>query len=232
MQTALLAQIEAGLLGQMDKVDPETAIDVTARFFGYSGLILNLGATLSSVLLLLIISSVPTHARRLYLACKHGYPRKFHNYARLPTEPPEPKPEDINANPYAYLDTSRYDDDPEAAVRIFNRELVNGRAEDKILDAFGVARSWGFMRWHSVFCFLSGCVCTFAHVTLLLWMNEATVTAAILMPVVAVGFFPQILIYIFAMDPQGCRYCEEEKPKATPMRSLWNLGWLRTGWRD
>ena len=49
------------------------------QFFAYTGLSLNLGATLSSILLLLAIAFLPTTARHIYMTCDHGYPRKVFN---------------------------------------------------------------------------------------------------------------------------------------------------------
>lgn len=57
------------------------ASDTALRFFAYSGLLLNLGATLSTILLLIAVASLPTAARQIYVSCSHGYPRKvFHSH--------------------------------------------------------------------------------------------------------------------------------------------------------
>lgn len=203
-QTALLAQIEAGLLGGMDEVDPETATDIAARWFGYAGLILNLGATLSAVLLLLAVSSVPTQSRQLYMSCSHGYPRKVFQHNERTKNPPTPQ----ETHGYAYLNPSNHETDFGAALRGFNRDLFKGNTEEMILDAFGVASGWGLMLRHCIFCFLGGSIGTFVHVTILLWMNEATVTAAVLMPVVFVGFVPPVIVFMFGMDSKQCPQCK------------------------
>lgn len=49
------------------------------RFFAFTGLALNLGATLSAILLLIAVASLPTAARQIYMTCDHSYPRKFFN---------------------------------------------------------------------------------------------------------------------------------------------------------
>jgi len=218
--TALLAQIEAGLVGGMASQDPETATDVAARFFGYSGLILNLGATLSAVLLLLAVTSIPTASRRLYMSCSHGYPRKIFEYNSLRRDAPP-------AGAYTSADTSDYEylrdnggggggggnneSDLSAAIRSFNQDLFRGNTEETILDAFGMAAGWGLMLRHCILCFLGGCVATFVHVTVLLWMNESTVVAAILMPVVFLGFVPPVVVYLFGMDSKKCPQCEADR---------------------
>jgi len=79
-QTALLAGTEAQLIGSLADHGPEhTAADAAVRFFAYSGLLLNIGATLSTILLLIAVASLPIAARQIYISCSHGYPRKIHN---------------------------------------------------------------------------------------------------------------------------------------------------------
>ena len=68
--------MEGSFVGSLGDDDSSSAADTALRIFAYAGLVLNLGATLSSVLLLLAITSIPTAARRLYMTCSHGYPRK------------------------------------------------------------------------------------------------------------------------------------------------------------
>ncbi|RDB21880.1 hypothetical protein Hypma_010997 [Hypsizygus marmoreus] len=81
--TALLAGVEAQLLGSLpDRVEHPPASDTALRFFAYTGLLLNLGATLSAILLLIAVASLPTTARQIYMSCSHSYPRKiFHNHS-------------------------------------------------------------------------------------------------------------------------------------------------------
>jgi len=76
-QTALLAGTEAQLISSLAPPTPDTTAANTAlRFFAYSGLLLNLGATLSTILLLIAVASLPTAARQIYVSCAHSYPRK------------------------------------------------------------------------------------------------------------------------------------------------------------
>ncbi|KAG6844431.1 hypothetical protein H0H87_007033 [Tephrocybe sp. NHM501043] len=81
--TALLSGTEAQLLGALpDRPSDPTPSDTALRFFAYSGLLLNLGATLSTILLLIAVASLPTTARQIYVSCSHSYPRKiFHGHA-------------------------------------------------------------------------------------------------------------------------------------------------------
>ncbi|KAG6819500.1 hypothetical protein H0H93_011237 [Arthromyces matolae] len=151
-QTALLAGIEAQLIGSLpDRVDSPPASDTVVRFFAYSGLILNLGATLSTILLLIAVASLPTTARQIYVSCPHSYPRKvFHGHASHISE--------------------------------LNNRLLEGQGETYILRAFGIARGWSFMLRHCISCFLGGCLCTFVHISLNLWLSESRLVASILMP--------------------------------------------------
>ncbi|KAH8101834.1 hypothetical protein BXZ70DRAFT_1007074 [Cristinia sonorae] len=215
--TALLAQIEAGLVGDMEPLDPQTATDVAARFFGYGGLILNLGATLSAVLLLLAVTSVNTQSRRLYMTCSHGYPRKVFQYndslkqSQTVDSTPSASKGNFGHN-YEYLNPSSSEQNTlQAAIRSFNQTLFRGNTEETILDAFGVASGWGLMLRHCIFCFLGGSIATFVHVTILLWMNESTVVAATLMPVVFVGFVPPVMVYAFRMESKVCPQCKLER---------------------
>jgi hypothetical protein len=75
-QTALFAGVQTQMIA-MFPVDHSSASDTTLRFFAYTGLALNLGATLSSILLLVAVVSLPTTARHIYMMCDHGYPRKL-----------------------------------------------------------------------------------------------------------------------------------------------------------
>ncbi|GLB42671.1 hypothetical protein LshimejAT787_1201200 [Lyophyllum shimeji] len=86
--TALLAGIEAQLLSSLAELTPDsTAADRAVRFFAYSGLLLNLGATLSTILLLIAVASLPTAARQIYVSCAHSYPRRiFHSHGSRKAE--------------------------------------------------------------------------------------------------------------------------------------------------
>lgn len=80
-QTALFAGTEAQLLGNLPAGEDPTSADTAVRIFAYTGLLLNLGATLSAILLLIAVSSLPATARQVYISCSHGYPRQvFHNH--------------------------------------------------------------------------------------------------------------------------------------------------------
>jgi hypothetical protein len=77
-QTALFAGVEAQMIGILPGAgDHPSASGIAIRFFAYTGLSLNLGATLSSILLLVAVASLPTAARQIYMTCNHGYPRKL-----------------------------------------------------------------------------------------------------------------------------------------------------------
>jgi len=219
--TALLAQIELSLIGALPAAaDPPHASDVAVRFFGYSGLVLNLGATLSAVLLLLAVTSVPTAARRLYVSCSHGYPRKVFDHASESpddTTPDAASPQNDSPSPFSKYAAiapqfAPYPANSGAASRMnaiqsLNRFLLKGDTEGNVLYAFGVARGWGLLLRHCIFCFLGGIISAFVHVGVALWLSEATVVAAIMMPVVFVGFVPPVLVFIFGMDTTRCEHC-------------------------
>ncbi|KAF5375942.1 hypothetical protein D9615_008219 [Tricholomella constricta] len=179
--TALLAGTEAQLLGSLpERPNNISAADTTLRFFAYSGLLLNLGATLSTILLLIAVASLPTTARQVYVSCSHGYPRKvFHNHQTHLAE--------------------------------LNKRLLDGHGETYILRAFGIARGWSFMLRHCIACFMGGCVCTFTHISINLWLSESTVVAAILMPAVFFSFMPPCVAFLFYMGSPSCRECSEER---------------------
>lgn len=217
MQTALLAQVEGSLIGSLpDPKDDAPASDIALRFFGYAGLIFNLGATLSSVLLLLCVTSIPTAARRIYMTCSHKFPRKvfFHQQQKKNETPPAPAPpastplrpkfySTITATPITPPDTDDH-------MSSLNRHLLRGDTEGSLLNEFGIANGWGMMLRHCIFCFLAGCVCAFVHVGIALWTREQRLVAAILMPVVFVGFVPPIYVFAFDMGTPGCKECKEE----------------------
>ncbi|KAG5731729.1 hypothetical protein E4T56_gene741 [Termitomyces sp. T112] len=179
--TALLAGIEAQLISNLPSptVTPHASSTVL-RFFAYSGLILNLGATLSTILLLIAVASLPTTARQIYVSCPHSYPRNvFHRRAE-------------------YIDE-------------LNDHLIDGQGETYLLRAFGIARGWSFMLRHCIACFLGGCLCSFVHIGLGLWLEEGTVVAAILMPAVAFSFVPPFVAFTFYMNSPACHECRKER---------------------
>ncbi|KAG6885177.1 hypothetical protein C0993_005261 [Termitomyces sp. T159_Od127] len=179
--TALLAGIEAQLISA-SLPDTDRPADTAVRFFAYSGLILNLGATLSTILLLIAVASLPTTARHIYVSCSHGYPRRlFH----------------------------RSDHD-------LNQRLLDGHGETYILRAFGIARGWSFMLRHCIACFLGGCLSSFVHITLNLWLTQSTVLAAILMPAAAFSFVPPFVAFMFFMNSPECHACSADK-KLSPV---------------
>jgi hypothetical protein len=179
-QTALFAGVQAQLLGGLpDPADHPTASDTAVRFFAYTGLALNLGATLSSILLLVAVASLPTAARYIYMKCDHGYPRKV------------------------------FDNDSTHIVELNHHLREHG--EPYALRAFGIAKGWNIMLRHSVFGFLGGCICTFCHIGINVWLSESTVVAAIVMPGIIVGFVPPVVVFLFYMDSRRCDECAEEK---------------------
>lgn len=206
-------------MGGLEPASPDpTASDTALRIFAYAGLILNLGATLSSVLLLLAVTSVPTAARRLYMSCSHGYPRRiFLHHNKKDSE----KPEDKTSSPasgaadiphFPRLQHRRPNvPDTLKDMKSLNQFLLRGDTEGKILHAFGVARGWRFLLQHCIFCFLAGCVCAFVHVGILVWVSESTTVASVMMPMALIGFIPPLIVFFFAMDSPSCKHCHEEK---------------------
>ncbi|KAF8063402.1 hypothetical protein FPV67DRAFT_1672431 [Lyophyllum atratum] len=74
--TALLAGTEAQLLSSLpDRADSYPKADMALRAFANAGLLLNLGGTITTVLLLLATASLPTAARKVYISCSHRLPR-------------------------------------------------------------------------------------------------------------------------------------------------------------
>jgi len=224
--TALVASIEISLLGVLPPAaNPPRASDTAVRFFGYSGFILNLAATLSSVLLLLAVASVPTASRRLYVTCSHGYPRQVFIHSSEDANENEqkeasPPAQSDLASPfmkYASIAPKVPSSIPIAnkretvnAIQSLNRFLLKGDAEGNVLYAFGIARGWGIMLRHCILCFLAGLTCSFVHVGIALWLSESTVVAAILMPVVFIGFVPPLLMFLFGMDSPKCDQCAKK----------------------
>jgi len=178
--TALFAGVESQLLsGLPTPGEHPPASDTALRFFAYSGLLFNLGATLSAILLLVAITSLPATARQIYTTCNHGYPRQvFHKHTTHVAE--------LN-------------------------QLLHNHGETYVLRAFGIARGWGYMLRHCIFCFLAGCVCAFIHIGITLWLSESHLVAAIVMPVLSFGVIPPLAIFLFYMDSPSCDECREEK---------------------
>jgi hypothetical protein len=160
----LFASLESQLLGLLpDRTPNPSAADTTLRFFAYSGLALNIGATIDAVLLLIAMTSLLTSARRLYLSCSHGYPRKLY----------ESPPDEVES---------------ESESGILAKFLLTLQGETLLLNSYGVAAGWGVLLWHCIFCFTSGCVCAYLHIGISLWLTESTLVAAIVMPSIAVAF--------------------------------------------
>ncbi|KAG6875623.1 hypothetical protein C0992_003080 [Termitomyces sp. T32_za158] len=64
---------------------------------------------------------------------------------------------------------------------------------------------------HCIACFLGGCLSTFVHISLNLWLAESTLVAAILMPAVAFSFVPPFIAFMFFMNSPACHQCRAEK---------------------
>jgi len=215
--TALLASVEVSFVGTLQPPSGnDPASDVALRFFGYAGMILNLGATLSAVLLLLAVTQVPTSARRMYMTCRHGFPRKVFMHLNKKDDPaPTVNEKDTSISAFKQKLRTRTSTtltpNTEEDIRALNHFLLKGDTEGSLLYAFGVARGWGWMLRHCIFCFLAGCICAFVHVGISLWLNQSRLVAAILMPIVFLGFFPPMLIFLFGMDSPGCDHCAAER---------------------
>jgi hypothetical protein len=96
-------------------------------------------------------------------------------------------------------------------VAELNRRLLQGGGEMYILRAFGIARGWGFMLRHCIFCFLAGCVCVFLQVGINLWLSQSKIVAAIVMPSAALSALPPLVLFCFYMDSPTCDECIEER---------------------
>ncbi|KAG5635017.1 hypothetical protein H0H81_012698 [Sphagnurus paluster] len=182
--TALLAGTEAQLISSLpERPESPYAADTALRFFAYSGLLLNLGATLSTILLLIAVASLPTAARQIYLSCAHGYPRQvFHEHP--------------------------------AHIKELNRRLLEGEGETYVLRAFGIARGWGLMLRHCIVCFMGGCLCSFVHISLSLWVTQSTLVAGVIMPMVLFSFLPPCVAFLFYMGSPTCDECQEDRKAA------------------
>lgn len=150
-QTTLFAAVQAQLLIALPQ-SLGRPVDTVLRFFGYSGLFLNLGATLSAILLLIAVASLPAAARGVYISCSHSYPRKLVH------------------DPHGSHNTD------------LNRLLLDRDGESQLLRAFGIARGWGILLRHCIFCFLGGWVCAFLHIVINLWLSQSHLVAALIMP--------------------------------------------------
>lgn len=165
---------------------------------------------------------MPTAARRIYMSCSHGYPRKvFLHHKNSEKEESEVTEEKQSGSPSGLTSgmphfprlqhrrpnvNNTMDD-----MKSLNQFLLQGDTEVKILQAFGVARGWHYLLQHCIFCFLAGCVCAFVHVGILVWDSESMTVASVMMPVALVGFIPPLIVLFFAMDSPRCRYCYEER---------------------
>jgi len=186
--TVLFAGVQAQLIGNLPGTTG-SALERTLAFFAYSGLLLNLGGTLSAVLLLIAITSVPISARHLYVSCSHGYPRKmFELDGRIQDEL-------LGASDGARL----------------HDILLKRDGEAQFLRAFGIARGWDVILRHCIFAFLAGCICTFLQIALTLWVVESTLIAALIMPIVALAVFPPLYVFFCLMNSHACTECAIEK---------------------
>jgi len=179
-QTTLFAGVQAQLLGSLPQPTGFPA-DTVLRFFGYSGLFLNLGATLSAILLLVAVASLPAAARGVYITCSHSYPRRI------------------------------FHDGHGSHVADLNKLLLGRDGETHLLRAFGIARGWGILLRHCVACFLGGWVCAFLHISINLWLSQSNLVAALIMPSAVFAIIPPLAIFGFYMDSPSCEECDEER---------------------
>ncbi|KAH7100149.1 hypothetical protein BKA62DRAFT_707760 [Auriculariales sp. MPI-PUGE-AT-0066] len=182
--TALLAGVQAQLLGNL----PDTghkASDKAIRIFAYAGLCANIGSTLSAVLLLLAITTVPTSARHLYVSCSHSYPRRL--FSTNTTQPPDET--DVDAQ----------------------KLLLNAQAEAQLLRAFGVARGFELMTQHCLITFLAGVICTFLQVGMAAWLQEGNAIGIVVLFAVMGCLLPPIYVFCFLMSPHRCDECHKER---------------------
>jgi len=222
--TALLTQIEASFVGSLPTpAKYPSPLDSGHRLLGYAGMILNLSATLSSVMLLLAVTQVPTSARKMYIMCPHGFPRKmFHSHNNNDEKQTLPFHSRSSTGDYASTSASSFGINLASAWNPSNRDttredvgqsldqiFTRGDSEGNLLYAFGIAKGWGFLLRHCMFCFLGGCLCTFVHIGIGVWIMESTAVAAILMPFVLLGFIPPLVIFGFRRGTVRCRKCVE-----------------------
>ena len=178
-QTTLFAAVQAQLLIALPQ-SLGRPVDTVLRFFGYSGLFLNLGATLSAILLLIAVASLPAAACGVYISCSHSYPRKlFHD-------------------PHGSHNTD------------LNRLLLDRDGESQLLRAFGIARGWGILLRHCVVCFLGGWVCAFLHIVINLWLSQSHLVAALIMPSAVFAIIPPLVVFSLHMDSSSCEECDED----------------------
>lgn len=209
-QTALLAQVEASFIGGLN-ADSGTASDSALRFFVYAATILNLSATFSAVILLLAVTSVPTSARRIYMTCPHGFPRKVFHSKDTPSTTPADNQSSYFIPPMVSQTEDEENSEQKTGIHDLNRHLLRGNTEGFLLDAFGVAQGWGFLVKHCIFCFIGGCICAFTHICISVWLNSGTAVSSVLMAVSFIGFVPPLVIYFFRMGPPQCERCKMER---------------------
>ncbi|EJD54558.1 hypothetical protein AURDEDRAFT_110147 [Auricularia subglabra TFB-10046 SS5] len=183
--TVLFAGVQSQLLSSLPE-DGGRSSDVALRFFAYGGLFLNLGGTLSAVLLLLAITSVPVAARHIYVACKHSYPRQMFR----------PHPNSA---------------DPARESGEIQELLMHHDGDMRLLRAFGLARGWDLILNHCIASFILGCVFTFVQITFTAWIAERTLAAALILPTALFGVCPPLYVFFFLMSPHKCQECAEEE---------------------
>lgn len=191
-------------------VTPSTAVTVL-RFFLYAALTLNLGATVSAVLLLIAVTELPTTSRKMYMSCEHRFPRIVFSYYRTgsnsssPSNPPPSFPDSIRST-----NTSS---NPEniPTMQTLNRLLLKGGVERRLLHEFGITRGWAFLLCHCLVCFFGGLICSFVHICVDAWVNQSQVLATILMPISFLAFVPPFIVYIVAWDAPECKLCRKHR---------------------
>lgn len=144
----------------------------------------------------------------MYVQCRHGAPRNVFSDRETSSLQPE-----ANSSVSSTRSRSINEEDnvPLIDMQSLNQHLLKGNTEGLLLSAFGVAQGWGILLRHCIFCFLGGCVCSFVHLGILVWMNEDTVLSSILMPVAFIGFIPPLMVYLFWMGPPDCVECKRER---------------------
>ncbi|KZV83717.1 hypothetical protein EXIGLDRAFT_777263 [Exidia glandulosa HHB12029] len=185
--TALFAGVQSQLLGGLPD-DLGRASDTALRFFAYAGLFLNIGGTLSSVLLLIAVTSMPVTARHLYVSCPHSYPRQMFPRRRQGDG-----------------------DYPEWENNDAQRMLLNSEGDAQLLRAFGIARGWDIILFHCLLSFVGGAVFTFVQIAFTAWIAERTVIAALVLPFAIFGVAPPLYVLFFLMGPHQCLDCAAER---------------------
>ncbi|EJD54559.1 hypothetical protein AURDEDRAFT_156342 [Auricularia subglabra TFB-10046 SS5] len=180
--TVLFAGVQSQLIASLPN-DDHRGFDVALRFFAYGGLFLNLGDTLSAVLLLVAITSLPLSARYLYVSCQHSFPRQMFR-----------------------LDGS----DPAREAGDLQDILLKRDSDTQLLRAFGIARGWATIMNHCILSFILGCVFTFIQVALTVWIAERVLAAALFLPLALFGVLPPLCVFFGFMGPPECSQCVDE----------------------